>query len=71
MKFSAVLQVPGNFHVATHSAKERPVDGGNMQHTIEYIAFGDDVPTVSSPAPLLPLLIIYHNIVKKLQNICR
>ena len=53
-QYSAVLQVPGNFHVATHSAKERPVDGGNMQHTIEYIAFGDDVPTVSSPATLPP-----------------
>ena len=67
-QYSAVLQVPGNFHVATHSAKERPVDGGNMQHTIEYIAFGDDVPTVSSPATLFPLLIIYLNSVKKISN---
>lgn len=55
------MQVPGNFHVATHSSKERPADGGNMQHTIDYVAFGDDVPQVSLPTYISPTTRVYYS----------
>ena len=44
--FVCLFQVPGNFHLATHSSREKPIQP-NMQHVIEYVAFGDDVPQVS------------------------
>ncbi|XP_067944386.1 endoplasmic reticulum-Golgi intermediate compartment protein 1-like isoform X2 [Watersipora subatra] len=41
-KFS-INKVPGNFHIATHSSKEKP-SHGNMKHTVEYLSFGDQLP---------------------------
>ena len=38
-------QVPGNFHISTHSSREQPASG-EMAHTVHEVLFGDIVAPV-------------------------
>lgn len=37
--FAGLLQVPGNFHVSTHSARKQPEEP-NMSHIVHKVRFG-------------------------------
>ena len=44
---SIVFQVPGNFHVATHSADKQP-DSYDFAHEIHELSFGSKIKRISS-----------------------
>ena len=47
LNFDLKFQVPGNFHVATHSADKQP-DKYDFAHEIHELSFGSKIKKISS-----------------------
>ena len=46
-KKSFLDQVPGNFHVSTHSSRQQP-ENPDMTHFVHKVAFGHDVKVMDA-----------------------